>query len=68
MFYQMILDFIQISLLMRNLTCMVTMKKIIKTGHDEMNLSFEEISVGLPIHLPVSKKIRNEINIKLKKS
>lgn len=64
----MILDFIQISSLMRNLTCMVTMKKIIKTGHDKMKLSFEEISVGLPIHLPVPKKIRNEINIKLKKS
>ena len=63
----MLLGFIQISSHMRNLTCMVTMKKI-KTGHDKMNLSFEEISVGLPIHLPVSKKIRNEINIKLKKS
>ena len=38
-----------------------------KTGHDEMTLSFEESSVGLPLHLSVSKKIRNEIDVKLKK-
>ena len=49
---------------------MVTVKKKKKkeTGHDETNLSFEESSVGLPIHLSLSKKIRNEIDIKLRKS
>ena len=60
------LSFSQICSHMRNLACMVTMKKK-KTGHDEMTLSFEESSVGLPLHLSVSKKIRNEIDVKLKK-
>ena len=48
-FYQMMLSFSQICSHMRNLTCMVTMKKKRETGHDETNLSFEESSVGLLI-------------------